>query len=118
MLLALRKTISFYSFGLETALEIQANRYYAQVFRLLQNEPKFVFGFPMHPGARPRTFVLSQTCRREVVFGHHPLLTSLSARRVLSPPETDRLLLRDQGFGTVCQMTLQLLHLCRCFDEN
>jgi len=36
----------------------------------------------------------------------------------LSPPETDRLLLRDQGSGTVCQMTLQLLHLCRCFDEN
>jgi len=29
----------------------------------------------------------------------------------LSPPETDRLLLRDQGSGTVCQMTLQLLHL-------
>ena len=52
------------------------------------------------------------------LFAAHPLLTSLSARRVLSPPETDRLLLRDQGSGTVCQMTLQLLHLCLCFNEN
>ena len=76
-----------------------------------------LFVYFSEQSAKP-SFDLCANAGREVVFGHHPLPTSLSARRVLSPPETDRLLLRDQGSGTVCQMTLQLLHLCRCFDEN
>ena len=42
----------------------------------------------------------------------------IMSRSSQKPVPEDRLLLWDQGSGTVCQMTLQLLHLCQCFDEN